>query len=70
MLGNEVNLASRLADRAKPGEILVTDRTMMKAQEAATGEIVDEVTLAGVSRPIKIYSLARPGASRSVGDVV
>jgi class 3 adenylate cyclase len=61
VLGNEVNLASRLADRAAPGEILISDRTMIKAQ-AATGRVVDEVTLAGVSRPIKVYSLERVGS--------
>jgi len=60
VLGNEVNLAARLADRAEPGEILVSDRTMMKAQGVASGEVVDEITLKGVARPIKIYSLTRP----------
>lgn len=59
VLGNEVNLASRLADRATAGEILVTDRTMMKVEDLVSGEIVDEITLKGVSRPIKIYSLGR-----------
>jgi class 3 adenylate cyclase/CHASE3 domain sensor protein len=60
VLGNEVNLASRLADRATAGEILVSDRTMVKVQDMVSGEEVDEVTLKGVSRPIKIYSLTRP----------
>jgi adenylate cyclase len=60
VLGNEVNLASRLADRAKAGEILVSERTMIKAPEGVAGEVIDEVTLKGVSRPIKIYALARP----------
>jgi class 3 adenylate cyclase len=60
VLGNEVNLAARLTDRAAPGEILVTERTMMEGQDLVSGEVVDEVTLKGVSRPIKIYSLTRP----------
>lgn len=60
VLGNEVNLASRLADRAEPGEILVSERTMIKAPEGITGKEIDEVTLKGVSRPIKIYKLNRP----------
>ena len=60
VLGNEVNLASRLADRASAGEILVSDRTMVKVQDMVSGEEVDEVTFKGVSRPIKIYSLTRP----------
>jgi class 3 adenylate cyclase len=59
VLGNEVNLASRLADRAEPGEILVSERTMIKAPEGIAGEVVDEITLKGVSRPIKIYKLNR-----------
>ena len=68
VLGNEVNLAARLSDRAEPGEILVSDRTMMKAQEVASGEVVDEVTLKGVARPIKIYSLTRPEKSLQGDD--
>jgi class 3 adenylate cyclase len=59
VLGNEVNLASRLADRAGAGEILVSERTMIKAPAEISGDVIDEVTLKGVSRPIKIYSLAR-----------
>ena len=60
VLGNEVNLASRLADRASAGEILVSERTMIRAPSHVEGEVIDEVTLKGVSRPIKIYSLTRP----------
>ena len=60
VLGNEVNLASRLADRADPGEILVSERTMNKAPDNVVGDVVDEVTLKGVSRPIKVFSLNRP----------
>lgn len=68
VLGNEVNLAARLSDRAKPGEILVSERTMMKAQGTVSGEVVDEVMLKGVSRPIKIYSLTRPTEPPPEGD--
>jgi class 3 adenylate cyclase len=60
VLGNEVNLASRLADRAKPGQILVTERTMMKVDDFADGTIVDEISLKGISRPIRIYELGLP----------
>jgi class 3 adenylate cyclase len=63
VLGNEVNLASRLADRAVAGEILVSERTMIKAPAGITGDVVDEITLKGVSRPTKIYSLSRPERS-------
>jgi class 3 adenylate cyclase len=67
VLGNGVNLAARLADRAGPGEILISERTMTEAERVARGEVIDEVTLKGVSRPIKVYSLLRPGNAR--GDV-
>jgi len=67
VLGNEVNLAARLADRAEAGEILVSERTMVKAEGIVSGEVVDEVTLKGVSRPIKVYALDRPGKPESEG---
>jgi class 3 adenylate cyclase len=57
VLGNEVNLASRLADRADPGQILITERTMMKVEDFAGGRIVDEISLKGISRPIRIYEV-------------
>lgn len=57
VLGNEVNLASRLADRAEAGQILVTERTMMAVADFAKGTVIDEVTLKGVNRPITVYEL-------------
>jgi len=58
VLGNQVNLASRLADRAAGGQILVGERTMSAVTEFAQGVEIDEVRLKGVSRPIKIYEVA------------
>jgi adenylate cyclase len=57
VLGNQVNLASRLADRAESGQILVTERTMADAIDIAVGNPIDEIRLEGISRPIKIYEL-------------
>jgi class 3 adenylate cyclase/HAMP domain-containing protein len=72
VLGNEVNLASRLSDRAEAGQILVTERTMTEVAEIADGTPVDQISLKGVSREIKIYAIqprtasvpATPGGSR------
>ncbi|MEA2520594.1 MAG: adenylate cyclase [Actinomycetota bacterium] len=61
VLGNEVNLASRLADRADPGQILVTERTMKSVDELARGVVIDEVSLKGISRPITVYELSTLG---------
>lgn len=60
VLGNEVNLASRLADRAEAGQILVTERTMRQVEDLVTGTVIDEISLKGVNRPIKIYEIFAP----------
>jgi len=57
VLGNQVNLASRLADQARAGQILVTDATMAAVDHFVDGKLVDEISLKGVSRPIKIYEI-------------
>ena len=57
VLGNEVNLASRLADRAEAGQILVTERTMMVVDDFTEGAVIDELGLKGINRPIRIYEL-------------
>jgi class 3 adenylate cyclase len=57
VLGNQVNLASRLADSATAGQVLVTERTMTEVGDIVTGTPVDEITLKGVSRAIRIYEI-------------
>ncbi len=60
VLGNQVNLASRLADRAEAGQILATERTMLAVEDFVEASAIDEVTLKGINRPIKIYELLAP----------
>ena len=57
VIGNEVNLASRLADRADAGQILVTERTMHEVAEIVDGRPIEEVSLKGINRPIKVYEV-------------
>jgi class 3 adenylate cyclase/HAMP domain-containing protein len=57
VLGNEVNLAARLADRAASGQILVTERTLADVTDIASAQPIDEILLKGISRPIKIFEL-------------
>lgn len=57
VLGNEVNLAARLADRAASGQILVTERTLADVTDIAAAQPIDEILLKGISRPIKIFEL-------------
>ena len=63
VLGNQVNLASRLADRAEAGQILISDRTMSAVGEFVEGTVVDEIKLKGVNRPIQIYEISAAHAT-------
>ena len=57
VLGNQVNLASRLADEAKGGQILVSERTVLAAGDMIHSTEIDSVQLKGVSRPIRIFEI-------------
>lgn len=57
VMGNHVNLASRLADQAKPGQILITDRSLASVRDLVDATEIDQVELQGVSRPIRIYEI-------------
>ena len=56
-----MNLASRLADRAEAGQILVTERTMVEVEELVDSTPIDEISLKGISRPIKVYEVRPKG---------
>lgn len=57
VIGNQVNLASRLADMAKPGQILVAERTFLAVRDLVDATEISEVTLEGVLRPVKVYEI-------------
>ncbi|HYU19963.1 MAG TPA: adenylate/guanylate cyclase domain-containing protein [Chloroflexota bacterium] len=57
VIGNNVNLASRLADMAGPGQILVTERTMVQVREVAQSREHGEVTVEGSARPVRVYEI-------------
>jgi adenylate cyclase len=61
VIGNHVNLASRLADRAKPGQILISERTMVGVQESVDSVEVFNVRLQGVSNRIKVFEINERG---------
>ncbi|HET6712851.1 MAG TPA: adenylate/guanylate cyclase domain-containing protein [Actinomycetota bacterium] len=63
VLGNQVNLASRLADKASARQILVTERTMVAVEHLVDGRLVDEIELKGISRPIKVYEIVPKGGA-------
>ena len=62
--GRTVNLASRIADRAGPGEVLVS----AAARDAAAGagisfEPIKEADLKGIADPVRLFRAGRPAAS-------
>jgi class 3 adenylate cyclase len=62
-IGTVSNVASRLCDEAKPGQILISPRVLMAVENAVTVEPVGEFVLKGIRRPLAAYDhLARPVA--------
>ena len=57
VIGNNVNLASRLADSAAAGQILITERTMVQIQEIVEAREHGERTVEGAARPVRIYEV-------------
>jgi class 3 adenylate cyclase len=63
-IGTVSNVASRLCDEAKPGQILISPRVLMAIQDAMTVDPVGQFTLKGVRRPMAAYNvLAAKSAS-------
>ena len=56
-VGNVVILAARLGDTANAGEILLSQRTHAAIDTQVEGELVPELHLKGMSRPITAYRL-------------
>jgi adenylate cyclase len=56
-IGTVSNVASRLCDEAKPGQILISPRVLMAVKQAVTVEPVGEFTLKGIRRPIAVYNV-------------
>ena len=56
-IGTVSNVASRLCDEAKPGQILVSPRVLMAVEDAVTVESVGEFALKGIRRPLAAYNV-------------
>lgn len=59
VIGNYANLASRLADQAKAGQILVSERTFLAVRHFVDGEQIDEIHLQNVHRPVNIFDIKK-----------
>jgi adenylate cyclase len=56
-IGTVSNVASRLCDEAKPGQILISPRVLMAIEDVVTTEPVGEFTLKGIRRPMAAYNV-------------
>jgi class 3 adenylate cyclase len=62
-IGTVSNVASRLCDEAKPGQILISPRVLMAVEDAVTVEPVGEFELKGIRRPMPAYNVLAVSAS-------
>jgi adenylate cyclase len=51
------NVASRLCDEAKPGQIPISPRVLTKVENAVQVEPVGEFNLKGIRRPLAAYNV-------------
>jgi class 3 adenylate cyclase len=56
-IGTVSNVASRLCDEAKPGQILVSPRVLMAVEKDITVEPVGDFALKGIRRPMTAYNV-------------
>jgi class 3 adenylate cyclase len=56
-IGTVSNVASRLCDEAKPGQILISPRVLTKVENAIQVEQVGEFELKGIRRPLAAYNV-------------
>jgi class 3 adenylate cyclase/putative methionine-R-sulfoxide reductase with GAF domain len=63
-IGTVSNVASRLCDEAKPGQILISPRVLMAVENAVTVEPVGEFALKGIRRPLAAYNVVAAASSK------
>jgi class 3 adenylate cyclase len=65
-IGTVSNVASRLCDEAKPGQILISPRVLAKVENAVTVEPIGEFELKGIRRPLAAYNVVGAASCVSV----
>jgi len=58
-IGTVTNLAARLCAEAKPGQTLLSQRVLSAVESLVDAEPVGDVSLKGISRPVKVFELLR-----------
>ena len=63
-IGTVSNVASRLCDEAKPGQILISPRVRQAIEKAVMVEAVGEFALKGIRRPMAAYNVLASSSSK------
>jgi adenylate cyclase len=63
-IGTVSNVASRLCDEAKPGQILISPRVRQGVEKAVTVETVGEFALKGIRRPMMAYNVLKSAPAK------
>ena len=58
-IGTVVNLASRLCDEARAGQVLISQPAYGEVEDAVAAERIPELTLKGFARPVPAYNVLR-----------
>jgi GAF domain-containing protein len=66
-IGTVSNVASRLCDEAKPGQILISPRVLMAVEDAVAVEPVGEFVLKGIRRPLAAYNVVAARSGQEPG---
>jgi class 3 adenylate cyclase/HAMP domain-containing protein len=56
-IGTVANVASRLCDEAKSGQILISARVLIAVEDVVTVEQAGEFALKGIRRPVTVYNV-------------
>jgi len=67
MVGDSINIASRLQEQATAGEILVTEDVYKTIKEVFPSAVRVEYSLKGISPPVAAYRLVRDMRAKSAG---
>jgi class 3 adenylate cyclase len=59
-VGNVTNLAARLCEVAKGGQIRTNQRTLSKLENLVEAEPLEEFHLKGLARPVVVFNILRP----------
>jgi class 3 adenylate cyclase len=57
VIGNQVNVASRLESLAKPGQILISHQTYRELKHLAQVEKIGEIQVTGLREPVTTYNV-------------